>query len=138
MAQGHHPVAKPLQEAILPVFNPQATIGVHMGIAVLTIADLLAPLQALASRWIAPRRRAVSAKLRYVAIRPSCAARAPGEKTTAHASRPLRVIRVVDPRAAHNATRVVISGRMADVCAELDRLAALEAHGLATASTAVH
>mgnify|MGYP001435532893 CR=1 FL=1 len=27
-------------------------------------------------------------------------------------------------------TRLVISGRMADVCAELDRLAALEAHGL--------
>jgi hypothetical protein len=27
-------------------------------------------------------------------------------------------------------TRLVISGRMADVCAELDRLAALEAHGM--------
>jgi len=35
------------------------------------------------------------------------------------AHRPLRVVRAVD--------RVVISGRMADVCAELDRLAALEA-----------
>ena len=112
-----------------------------MGIAVLTIADLLAPLQALASRWIGPRRgRAASANLRYVAIRPSCSARAPAEKSAAysHANRPLRVIRVVDPRAAHNASRVVISGRMADVCAELDRLAALEAHGLAPAGSAVH
>ena len=111
-----------------------------MGIAVLTIADLLAPLQALASRWIAPRRRAASANLRYVAIRPSCPVRTPGEKSTAHsyANRPLRVIRVVDPRAAHNASRVVISGRMADVCAELDRLAALEAHGLAPAGSAAH
>lgn len=42
--------------------------------------------------------------------------------------RPLRVLRVVD--AAHGpatAGRMVISGRMADVCAELDRLAAAEA-----------
>ena len=35
-------------------------------------------------------------------------------------SRPLRIVR-------HGAGRMVISGRMADVCAELDRLAALEA-----------
>jgi hypothetical protein len=45
-----------------------------------------------------------------------------------HDGRPLRVLRVVD--AAHGpstAGRMVISGRMADVCAELDRLAALEA-----------
>jgi len=42
--------------------------------------------------------------------------------------RPVRVLRVVDathPRST--AGRMVISGRMADVCAELDRLAALEA-----------
>ena len=42
-------------------------------------------------------------------------------------SRPLRVLRVLDgpqPRAA--AGRMVISGRFADVCAELDRLAAQE------------
>jgi len=43
--------------------------------------------------------------------------------------RPLRVIRVVDgPQGERrNTNRMVISGRMADVCAELDRLAALEA-----------
>lgn len=43
-------------------------------------------------------------------------------------AKPLRVVRVVEasePRAV--AGRMVISGRMADVCAELDRLAALEA-----------
>jgi hypothetical protein len=41
---------------------------------------------------------------------------------------PLRVVRVFEPsqpRAA--AGRMVISGRLADVCAELDRLAAQEA-----------
>jgi hypothetical protein len=43
--------------------------------------------------------------------------------------RPLRVIRVVDGRQGdkRSTNRMVISGRMADVCAELDRLAALEA-----------
>lgn len=44
------------------------------------------------------------------------------------ASRPLRVVRVVEGAATSpGAGRMVISGRMADVCAELERLAALEA-----------
>jgi len=104
-----------------------------MGIALLTIADLLLPLQALASRWSSPRRAArrdLSPGLRYVAIRPSGSTRkADGCASTAAspAGRPLRVIRVVDPRHSTCANRVVISGRMADVCDELDRLAALEA-----------
>jgi len=110
-----------------------------MGIAVLTIADLLSPLQALAHRWMAPRRRAHSSDLQYVAIRPACAARG-AEKLQAGtaATRPLRVVRVVDPRSTRNASRVVISGRMADVCAELDRLAALESHELQPAAGRVH
>jgi hypothetical protein len=42
-------------------------------------------------------------------------------------TRRLRVLRVVDAgHAPSTAGRMVISGRMADVCAELDRLAALE------------
>jgi len=42
--------------------------------------------------------------------------------------RPVRVVRVMEACAAPSgAGRIVISGRMADVCAELDRLAALEA-----------
>ena len=45
-----------------------------------------------------------------------------------HAGRPLRVLRVVDAgHAPSSAGRMVICGRMADVCAELDRLVALEA-----------
>jgi hypothetical protein len=40
----------------------------------------------------------------------------------------LRVVRVVESnRLPASAGRMVISGRMADVCAELDRLAAVEA-----------
>ena len=43
-------------------------------------------------------------------------------------SRPLRVLRVVDRgQTPSGVGRLVISGRMADVCAELDRLAASEA-----------
>lgn len=45
-----------------------------------------------------------------------------------HASRPLRVLRIVDAgHAPSTAGRMVISGRLADVCAELDRLVAAEA-----------
>lgn len=41
---------------------------------------------------------------------------------------PLRVLRVVESGQARSSVgRMVISGRMADVCAELDRLAAREA-----------
>jgi len=111
-----------------------------MGIAVLTIADLLSPLQALASRWMAPRRRTRSADLRYVAIRPACAARGSVEASqrATREARPLRVIRVVDSPSERGASRVVISGRMADVCAELDRLAELEAHGLQPAASRMH
>jgi hypothetical protein len=47
-----------------------------------------------------------------------------------HAFKPLRVVRVLEPSAPRStAGRMVISGRLADVCAELDRLAALEAQG---------
>ncbi|MBT2332845.1 hypothetical protein J7E49_02825 [Variovorax paradoxus] len=108
-----------------------------MGIALLAIVDLWMPLQSLASRLL-PARRArrrdtgsVSAGLRYVAVRPACAARPhmAAPKAAPVPVRPLRVVRVVDgPQGEKRSTnRMVISGRMADVCAELDRLAALEA-----------
>ena len=103
-----------------------------MGIALLSIADFLTPLQSLADRWM-PRRRAghaMSSGLRYVGIRPSCGMRqgAAGTASGSSPARPLRVVRVVDGQQPGRAAgRMVISGRMADVCAELDRLVALEA-----------
>lgn len=109
-----------------------------MGIVLLTFVDLLSPLQSLASRWM-PAQRArrsggidLHADLRYVAVRPSCTAKnndAPHPAAgTARVARPLRVVRTVDAQQpGRRAGRVVISGRLADVCAELDRLAALEA-----------
>lgn len=40
-------------------------------------------------------------------------------------NKPLRIIQWAD-NAEHGARRIVMSGRFADICAELDRLAALE------------
>jgi hypothetical protein len=112
-----------------------------MGIALLAIVDFWMPLQSLASRLMPARRPRrwdsrdssdTSAGLRYVAVRPACTARSAGTAAPTAAAaapaRPLRVVRVIDGKGQqHSASRVVISGRMADVCAELDRLAALEA-----------
>jgi hypothetical protein len=62
------------------------------------------------------------------AARSCTAARvSPASRRHERPRRPLRVVRVADGHASRGAGRMVISGRMADVCAELDRLAALEA-----------
>ena len=112
-----------------------------MGIALLAIVDFWMPLQSLASRLMPARRPPrrdrrdtsdTAAGLRYVAVRPACTTRSAGTPAPTAAAiapaRPLRVVRVIDGKGQQrSASRVVISGRMADVCAELDRLAALEA-----------
>ena len=52
----------------------------------------------------------------------------PPEQAAVSIRRPLRIVRVLEAgQAPANVGRMVISGRMADVCAELDRLAAREA-----------
>ncbi|GAA4345256.1 hypothetical protein GCM10023165_29130 [Variovorax defluvii] len=111
-----------------------------MGIALLSFADLFVPLQSLATRWMKPRRARKSV-LRYVGIRPSCAVRpgAPVASRQATAPRTLRVVRTVDAQPSGQGTgRVLISGRMADVCAELDRLVALEAAGTSPSAGRLH
>jgi hypothetical protein len=124
-----------------------------MGIALLAIVDFWMPLQSLASRLMPvrrPHRRdpldhgESSAGLRYVAVRPACTTRSSSAAASATAAaapaRPLRVVRVVDRQGSQRTGgRVVISGRMADVCAELDRLAALEtAETMVTAPRSAH
>ena len=114
-----------------------------MGIALLAFVDLLMPLQSLAHRWMSARRDPSlgGAGLRYVAVRPTGSGRPSCQASSSTASkatpvRPLRVVRVVDGHAkGPRAGRVVISGRMSDVCAELDRLAALEASDMAHMAT---
>jgi len=100
-----------------------------MGIAL--FADLFMPLQSLARRW-SRSRRAGTSHLRYVGIKPGCTARAGSLASTDRvaSARPLRVVRTIERQQPGCRTgRVVISGRMADVCAELDRLAEIEASG---------
>ena len=54
---------------------------------------------------------------------------APVTVTVPQASKPLRVVRVAEDghTSPSSAGRMVMSGRMADICAELDRLVHLEA-----------
>jgi len=100
-----------------------------MGTPLFAANVLFAPLQQLA-HWI--RRPRAGASRSLVALPRTHAVRArPAVHRAApvHAARTaqLRVVRVFEgPQPAAAAGRMVISGRMADVCAELERLAALE------------
>jgi hypothetical protein len=83
----------------------------------LPLVKLFAAVESLVY-WFSPRPQPAASE----------ASRAPAPAATARAVTPLRVVRVVEPSAPRAvAGRMVISGRLADVCAELDRLAALEA-----------
>jgi hypothetical protein len=117
--------------AILPVSNLHAFERFHMGIALFALSGLLQGLTSFHRAAPAPRPRpAGRVHPVWTVRRPSCptmagmlSAKKPEIKVPA-----LRVLRVSEsgPR-SDCAGRMVISGRMADVCAELDRLVALEA-----------
>ena len=110
-----------------------------MGITFLTFSGLLAPFQQLVG-WLATAPARGPARQRFghaVAVPltsgPSSPAWGPARRAAgvAHSRRPMRALRVLrvidDCHPPASAGRMVISGRMADVCAELDRLAAQEA-----------
>ena len=82
------------------------------------LANLFARLQAFAD-WLSARPEPA----------PCAAVHRPAHRVVvARPAKPLRVVRVLEPSAPRaEAGRMVISGRLADVCAELDRLAAQEA-----------
>jgi hypothetical protein len=123
--------------AILPVSNLHAFERFHMGIALLAFSGLFQGLSNLAR----PAPIAVKSPRTNAALRPVWTTRRPlcvtqGAKANVLPTRPhvasstpaLRVLRVTESdQRVKGAGRMVISGRMADVCAELDRLAALEA-----------
>lgn len=107
-----------------------------MNTAIVMKPDFLAPLRQLAA-WLLPAApRPVPG---YAAPRPAERRVAPhfiaprahatgARSQNTYQPKPLRVVRVMEsgqPRS--EVGRMVISGRMADVCAELDRLAACEA-----------
>jgi hypothetical protein len=65
---------------------------------------------------------------RAITLRSQVMANQPNVPARRNAQRPLRTLRVMEVgQAPEQVGRMVISGRMADVCAELDRLAACEA-----------
>ncbi len=111
-----------------------------MGLALFTASRLFAPLYE-AMNWLMPSRpqkawahhSSTAARVDQVAINPIAIHAYPVKVSGRNHSntvryRPLRVLRVVEASATPaSAGRMVISGRMADVCAELDRLAASEA-----------
>lgn len=89
----------------------------------LPLGKLFAAVESLVY-WFSPRPQPIT----------PAPLRAPAQASAAKAAAPLRVVRVVEPSAPRTvAGRMVISGRLADVCAELDRLAALEAGNEPTA-----
>lgn len=108
-----------------------------MGIALLAFSGLFQGL----SNWTRPATVAAKPQRTNASLRPVWATRRPvcvpqGLKSgiqphrvhAATTSPALRVLRVTESdQRVKGAGRMVISGRMADVCAELDRLAAIEA-----------
>ena len=96
-----------------------------MGITLFSFGGLLAPLQSLIG-WFAGGLRSAQGSAQGGAHTRAATAHATAPRSCVR--RPLRVVRVLEACPAHSgAGRMVISGRMADVCAELDRLAELEA-----------
>jgi hypothetical protein len=125
----------PAHSSILPVSNLHAFERFHMGIALLAFSGLFQGLthltrpSPLASK---PRDKAPVRPFwlhRHSACLPSTKTNAQPQRFHATPKAPaLRVLRVTESdQRVKGAGRMVISGRMADVCAELDRLAALEA-----------
>jgi len=123
--------------AILPVSNLLVFERFHMGIALLALSGLFQGL----SKWSRPAPIAAKAPRGHAALHPvwatrraACVPTAFGSSAQPHRALAspmtpaLRVLRVTESdQRVKGAGRMVISGRMADVCAELDRLAAIEA-----------
>ena len=86
-------------------------------------SDFFGPLQGLMRWWSASRTPVVGVPLPQRQVQ-----RFTPKGQNRIVQKPLRVLRVVESGQARSSMgRMVISGRMADVCAELDRLAAKEA-----------
>ncbi len=98
-------------------------------------SDFFGPLQGLMRWWSASRMPAVGVPLPQRQVHRFTPKSIAANDLLAGATgqnrispMPLRVLRVVETGQARSSVgRMVISGRMADVCAELDRLAAREA-----------
>lgn len=109
-----------------------------MGITSFAVQAFMAPLQQLMGGFAGAlfgtrsSQRHRSSALHGTPMRGLALASVPVAGVHSRPRRPVRVVRVAEPlHAPASAGRMVISGRMADVCAELDRMAALEGRGRA-------
>jgi hypothetical protein len=109
-----------------------------MNTAPFAVPGILAPLQGLL-RWFMPAstpvkpcqasadKHAHEFTINTLASKPYSTGAAPQKQSHLTVHRPLRVVRILEAdHVQANVGRMMISGRMADVCAELDRLAAHE------------
>lgn len=98
-----------------------------MNIFLFTHPRLLRPLKALFQNVMGPPKQARLVPIQHPAFAiDSIAAQSRPESIARH--RPLRIVRIMESgQPPAQVGRMVISGRMADVCAELDRLVACEA-----------
>lgn len=107
-----------------------------MGLALFNASKLFAPVHSVIARlmpdpWARERRIAASQAhrntMKSIATSP-CPSRGNSRNhSNPGTRRPVRVLRMVDAGTpATGVGRMVISGSMADVCAELDRMAAAE------------
>lgn len=92
------------------------------------MAIALVALSSLFNAWTRSPRAAASARVSSSSCATTAAALArPAGHSNTH-STPLRVVRLAEDGVRRDcAGRMVMSGRMADICAELDRLAEREA-----------
>lgn len=93
------------------------------------MAIALVALSSLFNAWTRTPRTAASARASSASCTTTAAALArPMTRPTTPRNTPLRVVRLAEDGVRHDcAGRMVMSGRMADICAELDRLAEREA-----------
>jgi len=102
-----------------------------MGIALLALSGLFKNLPSFTTRTPSqplPKRQAVRPHPEWAVRSAPCALPSHGKAQPTKRQPSLRVVHVHEAgQSAAGAGRMVISGRMADVCAELDRLVAMEA-----------
>lgn len=106
-----------------------------MNTAMFAPSGIFVPIQEMLGRWASKRgrsRRSHQTKALSDALNAPKLVATPALPTAIATqktieAKPLRMVRVVDAQDHHGCVgHMVISGRMADVCAELDRLAARE------------
>ena len=111
-----------------------------MNIAQIAVPGVFAPLQSL-WRWFIPatahglsappcrNQRSPEIATHLIAKNAHCTGAGLQNQSKTAVHRPLRIVRVLEVGQTRTQVgRMTISGRMADVCAELDRLAAREVH----------